>query len=158
MSKIYLSLGTNLGDKENNLEHALHFLSEKVIILKKSSLYETEPVGFKDQPWFLNMVIEGETDLSPDDLLEFTKSIESKMKRVKTIVNGPRIIDVDILLYDDQEIETDLLIIPHPRMQQRAFVMVPLYEIAPDLMISGRHIQEVMANLNGERIVRYEKN
>lgn len=158
MSKIYLSLGTNLGDKENNLESALHFLSEKVIILKKSSLYETEPVGFKDQPWFLNMVIEGETDLSPDDLLEFTKSIESKMKRVKTIVNGPRIIDVDILLYDDQQIETDQLIIPHPRMQQRAFVMVPLYEIAPDLIISGKSIKEIMGNLNGEKIACYEKN
>ncbi|MBR0598648.1 2-amino-4-hydroxy-6-hydroxymethyldihydropteridine diphosphokinase [Sinanaerobacter chloroacetimidivorans] len=154
MSKIYLSLGTNLGDKKSNLEYALHLLSEKVIILKKSSFYETEPVGFKDQPWFLNMVIEGETDLSSGDLLYFAKNIESKMKRVKTIVNGPRIIDIDILLYDDQEIETENLIIPHPRMQQRAFVMVPLYEIASDLIVSGKSIKEIMESFKGEKITR----
>ncbi len=82
---------------------ALRLLSEEVKILKKSSLYETEPVGFQDQPWFLNMAAEGETDLLPEALLRFTQSIESKMKRVKTMINGPRIIDVDILLYDDMK-------------------------------------------------------
>ena len=152
MSKIYLSLGTNLGDRELNLENALHFLSKEIVILKKSSLYETEPVGFQDQPWFLNMVIEGETDLSPGDFLSLTQSIERKMKRVKTFVNGPRIIDVDILLYEDEKIETESLVIPHPRMLQRAFVMIPLYEISSDLMISGRNIADMMGNFSGERI------
>lgn len=152
MSKIYLSLGTNLGDKEENLENALRLLSEKVKILKTSSLYETEPVGFTDQPWFLNMVLEGDTGLSPSDLLSFTKSIEGEMKRIKTIVNGPRIIDVDILLYDEEKIETEDLMIPHPRMMGRAFVMVPLYEIAPNLIIFGNSIHNIMANFNGEKI------
>lgn len=152
MSKVYLSLGTNLGDKESNLKHALLLLSEEVKILKTSSLYETEPVGFKDQPWFLNMVFEGDTDLSPSDLLCFTKSIESEMKRIKTIVNGPRIIDIDILLYDDEKIETENLIIPHPRMLERAFAMVPLYEISSDLIIFGKSINDIMKNFNGEKI------
>jgi len=154
MSKIYLSLGTNLGDKESNIEHALNLLSQEVKILKTSSLYETEPVGFKDQPWFLNMVLEGDTDLSARDLLCFTKRIESEMKRVKTIVNGPRIIDVDILLYEDEKIESEDLIIPHPRMLQRAFVMIPLYEISSDLIILGKSIKDIMGNFNGEEIFK----
>lgn len=152
MSRIFLGIGTNLGDKENNLKHALCLLSEKVKILKRSSYYETEPVGYKDQPWFLNMVIEGETDLSPESLLIFIKGIESEMKRVKTIVNGPRIIDVDILLYEDKIIQTENLAIPHPRMLLRAFVMVPLFEIAPDIVISGRNIKEIMSEFEGEEI------
>ena len=93
---------------------------------------KTEPVGFKDQPWFLNMVLEGDTDLSAEELLRFVKGIESEMKRVKTMRNGPRIIDVDILLYNDEKIETEELTVPHPRMLQRAFVMVPLNEISPE--------------------------
>jgi 2-amino-4-hydroxy-6-hydroxymethyldihydropteridine diphosphokinase len=152
MSKVYLSLGANLGDKESNLEHALRLLSGEVAILKKSSLYETEPVGFKDQPWFLNMVVEGDTDLSPEDLLSLTQSIEHEMKRVKTIVNGPRIIDIDILLYEDVAIETELLTIPHPRMLKRAFVMVPLYEISPELMLPGKSIKDIMEHFSGEKI------
>jgi 2-amino-4-hydroxy-6-hydroxymethyldihydropteridine diphosphokinase len=152
MSKIYLGLGTNLGDKERNLEQALRFLSEKIAILKKSSFYETAPVGFKDQPWFLNAVIEGETRLPPDGLLRFTQGTESRMKRVRTIVNGPRIIDIDILLYGDEEIETENLTIPHPRMLQRAFVMVPLYEISSELTIFGESIKEIMENFSGEAI------
>ena len=152
MSKIYLSLGANLGDKEGNLEHALRLLSGEVAILKKSSLYETEPVGFKDQPWFLNMVVEGDTNLSPENLLSLTQGIEHEMKRVKTIVNGPRIIDIDILLYEDVAIESELLTIPHPRMLERAFVMVPLYEISPELMLSGKSIKDIMEHFSGEEI------
>jgi 2-amino-4-hydroxy-6-hydroxymethyldihydropteridine diphosphokinase len=157
MSRIFLSLGTNLGDKESNLEQAIRLLSGEVAIRKKSSNYETEPVGFSDQPWFLNMVVEGETDLSPDDLLGFTKSIEIRMKRIKTIVNGPRIIDVDILLYDDVNIETEHLVIPHPRMFERAFVLVPLYEIAPELLLSGKSMKEIMDHLSGEKIYKREQ-
>jgi 2-amino-4-hydroxy-6-hydroxymethyldihydropteridine diphosphokinase len=152
MSRVYLGLGTNLGDTERNLEQALRYLSEKVTILKKSSLYETEPVGFKDQPWFLNMVAEAETDLSPSELICFTQDTEKRMKRVKTIVNGPRIIDIDILLYDDERVDAEGLTIPHPRMRERAFVMVPLYEISPELVISGKSIAAIMADFSGERI------
>lgn len=152
MSKIYLSLGTNLGNKKENLTYAVQLLSEKINILKTSSFYETEPVGYKDQPWFMNIVVEGITHLSPEDLLVFTQSIEQAMKRVKTIVNGPRIIDVDILLYESVKINTETLIIPHPRMTERAFVMYPLFEISPELLIEGKSLKNMMENFKGEEI------
>ncbi len=155
MSRIYLSIGTNLGEKEKNIEHALQLLSNEIKIRKTSSLYETEPVGFKDQPWFLNMVLKGDTDLPPEELLRFTKGIESEMKRVKTIINGPRIIDVDILLYDDEKIETEELTVPHPRMLQRAFVMIPLYEISPELTICSNSIKEMMKDFKGEKVQKH---
>lgn len=154
MNKIFLSLGTNLGDKEANLETALLLLSEKVDILKKSSYYETEPVGYNDQPWFLNMVIEGETELCAKDTLLLIKAIENKMKRIKIVLNGPRIIDIDILIFGNEKIETEELTIPHPRMLLRAFVMVPLFEIAPDIEISGRKIKDIIGNLEGEKICK----
>ncbi|WP_019230021.1 2-amino-4-hydroxy-6-hydroxymethyldihydropteridine diphosphokinase [Sedimentibacter sp. B4] len=156
MSKIYLSLGTNLGNTKENLTHAVQLLSEKINILKTSSFYETEPVGYKDQPWFMNIVVEGTTHLSPEDLLVFTQSIEQAMKRVKTIVNGPRIIDVDILLYEDVKLNTETLIIPHPRMTERAFVMYPLFEISPDLLIEGKSLKNIMENFKGEEIKRLD--
>lgn len=152
MSRVYLGLGSNIGDTRRNIESALLLLEKKVNILNKSSYYETEPVGFKDQAWFLNIVVEGETDLNPRQLLDFTQSIERDMKRVKTIVNGPRIIDVDILMYDDIKMESDNLTIPHPRMHERAFVMVPTFEIAPDLMINNKPIKDIMKNFKGEEI------
>ncbi len=156
MSKIYLSLGTNLGNKKENLTYAVQLLSEKINILKTSSFYETEPVGYKDQPWFMNIVVEGTTHLSPEDLLVFTQSIEQAMKRVKTIVNGPRIIDVDILLYESVNINTETLIIPHPRMTERAFVMYPLFEISPDLIIDGKSLKNMMESFKGEEIKRLD--
>ncbi|MEA5096683.1 MAG: 2-amino-4-hydroxy-6-hydroxymethyldihydropteridine diphosphokinase [Sedimentibacter saalensis] len=156
MSKIYLSLGTNLGNKKENLTYAVQLLSEKIDILKTSSFYETEPVGYKDQPWFMNIVVEGTTHLSPEDLLVFTQSIEQAMKRVKTIVNGPRIIDVDILLYESVKINTETLIIPHPRMTERAFVMYPLFEISPDLIIDGKSLKNMMESFKGEEIKRLD--
>lgn len=154
MSRVFFSIGTNLGQRKDNIEHALKLLSEKVKIIKVSSYYETEPVGYKDQPWFLNIAAEGETDMAPQELLSFTQSIEKEMKRVKTMVNGPRIIDVDILLYDDLKLETENLIIPHPRMASRAFVMVPLFEIARDIFIGGVDINDIMADFKGEEVRR----
>lgn len=154
MSRIYIGIGTNLGDKEDNLKQAIELLSEKVSIRKVSSLYETEPVGYQDQPWFLNLVLEGETSLEPNELLDFTQGIEKQMKRIKTIVNGPRIIDVDILLYEQQQMETERLTVPHPRMVDRAFVMVPLFEIAPNLMLSGKTMGEWMEDFHGEQIIK----
>ena len=152
MNKVYLGLGSNIGDSKKNIESALLLLGEKVNIVNKSSYYETEPVGFKDQPWFLNIVVEGRTDLNPRELLDFTQSVERDMKRVKTIVNGPRIIDVDILIYDDVKMESENLTIPHPRMDERAFVMVPIFEIAPNLVINNIPIEDIMENLKGEEI------
>ncbi len=157
MTKIYLSLGTNLGDREANLTRALELLSARVRIVKVSSRYKTEPVGYRDQPWFLNLAAVGETDLSPEALLDFTQSVERAMKRVKNFVNGPRIIDVDILLYGDQTIRTDRLVIPHPRMLERAFVLVPLLEVAPDLVIGGRPLREFMELFQGEEIYKNDE-
>lgn len=154
MNKIYLSLGSNIGDTKANLDTAMGLLGEKINILNCSSYYETEPVGYKDQDWFLNIVLEGETSLGPEELLRFTQGIESKMKRKKTIRFGPRIIDIDILLYGQLRLQTQDLIIPHPRMCERAFVMVPLYEIAPNLMIEGKKIREITDELEGEQVYK----
>lgn len=157
MSKIYLGLGSNLGDQRANLETALQLLSEQVKIMKRSAFYESEPVGFADQPWFLNIVVEGETELDPEALLRFTQSIEAKMKRVKTVRFGPRTIDVDILLYEGETRETETLTIPHPRMKERAFVMVPLHEIAPDLRVGSQTVREILEDLHGEAIRRVDE-
>ncbi len=152
MNRIYLGLGSNIGDTRENLDKAVELIKDKVKVLSQSSYYETEPVGYKDQDWFLNVVIEGETNLSPEELLKFTQSIESELKRVKTIRFGPRVIDVDILLYEQLKLDTKDLIIPHPRMSERAFVMVPLYEIAPNIVIDGRKIKDIVEGLEGEEI------
>lgn len=157
MSKIYLGLGSNIGETKKNIESALALLGEKVNILKSSSYYQTEPIGFKDQPWFLNMVVKGETDLNPYELLDFTQSIEKEMRRVKTILNGPRIIDIDILMYDDIKIKSDRLTIPHPRMHERAFVMIPIFEIAPKLTINNKSIEDIIKKLKGQEIKKLEE-
>ena len=153
-SKVFLGLGSNIGDTMQNMNNALVFLQEKIHITNKSSYYKTEPVGYKEQDWFLNMVIEGETHLSPQELLDFTQSIEMKMKRVKTIINGPRIIDIDILLYSNIEIISKELNIPHPRMFERAFVIVPLSEIAPDMIINGKPIKDILFDINDEKVYK----
>jgi 2-amino-4-hydroxy-6-hydroxymethyldihydropteridine diphosphokinase len=152
MNRVYFSLGSNMGDTAANLREALRLLSEQVEITEVSSLYDTEPVGYSAQDWFLNLAAGGLTSLSPFELLAFTQSIEKRMKRVKTIVNGPRVIDVDILLYNDEQIASDTLTLPHPRMLERAFVLAPLCEIAPGLMVDGRYIKDCLDGLNGERI------
>ncbi len=131
MAKCFIGIGSNLGDRERNIRRAIAFLKEaRIEVLKESSLIETEPVGFQKQGKFLNGVLEVSTNLEPAKLLKTFKSIEKKMGRVKTIRNGPRIIDLDILLYEDKVIRTPRLIIPHPRMLKRNFVMKPLKEIA----------------------------
>ncbi len=137
MKTVYLALGTNVGERKRNLEKAIQALKDHPLIQVKkiSSLYETEPVGFLDQDKFLNQVLECEVDLSAKELIQTTQAIEKKLGRKKTFLNGPRIIDIDILLYEDIEINEADLIIPHPRMQQRAFVLVPLEELAADLVI-----------------------
>jgi len=132
--KIYLSLGSNVGDREANLRAAIAALAGTgVRVTRVSSFYETEPVDFLEQPWFLNCVVEGETELEPLALLRALREIESRMGNKKLIAKGPRLIDMDILLYGQETIDTPELQVPHPRMTERRFVLVPLAEIAPEL-------------------------
>lgn len=124
-----------MGDRNENIRKALQYIEEeKISIRKQSSIIETDPVGGPPQGKFLNLVIEAETDFSPVNLLIKLKAIEQKLGRVKTVQDGPRSIDLDILLYDDQKIETPELTIPHPRMFLRDFVLIPLKEIAPEVL------------------------
>lgn len=131
----FLGLGSNLGPRREYLQQAVRLLTAHPIkIIKCSSLYETEPVEVQSQPWFLNCVLQVETDLSPSELLSLTQSIENQLGRRKGLAKGPRTIDIDILLAEDLILETEELIIPHPRLAERNFVLAPLAEIAPEVV------------------------
>jgi len=135
VGQIYLSLGSNVGDRAANIARALADLSRRgVRITRRSSMYETEPVEFREQDWFLNSVAEAETDLSPPELMNAILAVECTLGRERRIPKGPRIIDIDILFYGDEVIRTPEVEIPHPRMAARRFVLVPLAEIAPNAM------------------------
>jgi 2-amino-4-hydroxy-6-hydroxymethyldihydropteridine diphosphokinase len=130
---IYLSLGSNLGDRAANLERAIEALSEiGARVLRRASTYETEPVDFLAQPWFLNCVVEAETLLEPRQLLEGLQAIEHKLGSRKLVPLGPRIIDLDVLFYEAEVIHEAGIEIPHPRLAERRFVLIPLAEIAPE--------------------------
>jgi 2-amino-4-hydroxy-6-hydroxymethyldihydropteridine diphosphokinase len=134
MTTVYLALGSNIGNRVENLRKALALLAEaRIKIEKASAIYETEPVDYLDQDWFLNAVCEAETNLDPFALLKTMRVIESTMGSKKVFAKGPRLIDLDILLFGDQTIDTLELQVPHPRMLNRTFVMAPLAEIAPNL-------------------------
>jgi 2-amino-4-hydroxy-6-hydroxymethyldihydropteridine diphosphokinase len=134
MAIAYIGIGSNLGNRRENCLLAIELLREKgIIVLKQSSLYETEPWGMKDQPRFINMAIQIETSLEPSELLTVLKDIEKKIGRGKSSKWGPRTIDLDILLFDDIILNEDNLTIPHPLMHERDFVLRPLSEIAPDI-------------------------
>jgi 2-amino-4-hydroxy-6-hydroxymethyldihydropteridine diphosphokinase len=131
MAIVYIGLGSNVGDRHRNCLTAIELLRQNgLLVAKQSSMHETEPWGVTDQPEFVNMTVETETDLAPIKLLEVLKKIEKDMGRQDTIKWGPRIIDLDILLYDDIIMKTDSLTIPHSLMHERAFVLGPLSEIA----------------------------
>jgi 2-amino-4-hydroxy-6-hydroxymethyldihydropteridine diphosphokinase len=131
---IYLSLGSNVGDRQANLRAALERLAAPDLRVKRvSPVYETEPVGYLDQRWFLNLAAEAETDLFPMQLLARTQKIERALGRVRTVPNGPRTIDIDILLYGKAVVRSARLEIPHPRMTERRFVLAPLADLAPAL-------------------------
>ena len=154
--KIYLALGSNLGDRMGNLRSAVERLSQTVNIKKISSVYETEPVYYKEQPLYLNAVLSAVTELEPSDLLRFVKGIESDLGRQPGFRNAPRIIDIDIIFYGDRIIETAELAIPHPRLAERAFVLVPLAEIAPGLVhpVIRKKITKLLAEVKGVDGVR----
>lgn len=133
MKKVYLSLGSNLGSREANLRAGVAALAGAgVHATRVSSIYETEPVDYLDQGWFLNCVVEAETELDPLELLRKLRDIESRLESKKLIPKGPRILDMDILLYGQETIATEELQVPHPRMLQRRFVLLPLAEIAAE--------------------------
>ena len=131
---VYLSLGSNLGDRKTILRAAIEALSAvNLRVIKMSSIYETEPKDFLDQPWFLNCVVEAETSLPPLELLRTLRGIEAQLGSKKEFAKGPRLLDIDILLYGEETVDLPELQIPHPRMLERKFVLAPLVEIAPRL-------------------------
>lgn len=134
MNKIILSLGSNIGDLNENLNTAINMIKENCTVLKISSFIKTEPMEFKDQPDFLNAALIAETELCPHSLLAFLKNIEIRVGRKKNFRYGPRKIDIDIIFYNDSIIESNELTIPHPKAHVRDFVLRPLQEISPDLM------------------------
>ena len=142
----YLGLGSNLGNRQDNLDRALDILGQRLRVDKVSSVYDTEPVGNIDQPRFLNLVCQVYTRLNPIELLTLAKGIESKLGRASSKSNAPRPIDIDILFHGNQVIETPELVIPHPKLAERAFVLIPLAEITPDLThpVSGKTIKELL--------------
>jgi 2-amino-4-hydroxy-6-hydroxymethyldihydropteridine diphosphokinase len=154
---IYLSLGSNLGDRAANLDRAIAALpGTGVRMLRRSSLYETEPVDFLAQPWFLNCVVEAESSLMPRELLHALQGIERAFGSKKLVARGPRIIDLDILFYGASVIRTEEMEIPHPRMAQRRFVLAPLAELAPGLRhpVLGATIVELIAAAQDQSTVR----
>jgi 2-amino-4-hydroxy-6-hydroxymethyldihydropteridine diphosphokinase len=134
LTVIYLSLGSNVGNRRKFLKDAIDKLSKRIDGILSSSIYETEPWGKLDQAWFLNLCIKGHTELSPEELLSFTKSVEVDLGRKHTTRWGPREIDIDILFYGNRVIESDKIKIPHPYLAKRAFVLTPLAEIAADFI------------------------
>jgi len=155
LKQVYIALGSNLGDRAENLRLAReHLAGPELRVLRDSSVYETAPRGVEDQPWFLNQVLECETDLFPRQLLSRLKKIERTMGRRKRAVNGPREIDLDILLYGDMVVKAQKLEIPHPRMAERRFVLEPLAELAPEKRHPGtrKTVKEMLAGVVGQAV------
>lgn len=154
MAKAYLGLGSNIGNKKENIEKALGLLEayEDIRITAVSSYYETDPVGYLEQDCFLNIAVTIETSLKPKQLLCCCNEIENQLKRKREIRWGPRTLDVDILLYENYFSQDEELTIPHPRMCERSFVMIPLYEIAKDIRVLDQDIKSIVESLGQEGI------
>jgi 2-amino-4-hydroxy-6-hydroxymethyldihydropteridine diphosphokinase len=152
----YLSAGSNLGDRRHNLKSALKRMDGAGTVRATSSLFETEPVGLRDQPWFLNLAFELATGLPAEGLLRFCQTTEVRLGRIRTFRNAPRTVDLDLLFFDDDVINEPDLTVPHPRMGQRRFVLVPLAEIAPGLRhpVSKLTIREMLQRCEDPSEVR----
>ncbi len=151
---VYLALGTNLGDRLANLKAAIDLLSRSAVLGPRSNIYETPPWGYADQPAFLNMAVKCKTDLDAASLLKRLKQIEVEVGRVESFRWGPRQMDIDILFYDDLVFESESLVIPHPHLHERAFVLVPLADIAPDFVhpVLKKTIKELLAQVGNTEI------
>ncbi|HTA44258.1 MAG TPA: 2-amino-4-hydroxy-6-hydroxymethyldihydropteridine diphosphokinase [Bryobacteraceae bacterium] len=155
MKIVYLGLGSNVGDSESLLQSALDALNGPDLkLLRVSGIYETEPIGLREQRWFLNLAAEFETNLFPKQLLHRIQKVEKNLGRTRTVRNGPRTIDIDILLYGNAVVETDELEIPHPRYRERRFTLAPLAELNPALRdpVTHRTMAEMLAGLKGQSI------
>jgi len=154
--RAYISAGSNIGDRKANLQFALTSLAQRNRVQKVSSCFETEPVGFLHQPWFMNLAVEIETPFNPFELLTVCKSIEAACGRVRTFPNAPRTLDLDILLFDDLVMSDNDLIIPHPRLAARRFVLAPLAQIAPEAVhpVFGKTVRELFEHCEDPSEVR----
>lgn len=154
---VFIALGSNIGDRLCALKKARHLMLSDIIPISFSKIYETPPWGYADQPSFLNQVIKGQTSLSPIALLEKLKEIELELGKQPIFRYGPRVIDLDILFYDNLIYESEKLTIPHPEIVNRAFVLVPLMEIAPNYIhpSCGKKISDLTAQINIENIIKY---
>jgi len=154
----YISLGTNLGDRPGNLRTAVSTLSKSLEVRRLSPVYETPPWGYQDQPPFLNQVLEAGTSLPPLELLAYLKGVEKQMGRVETVRNGPRLIDLDIIFYDDLVLDAPGLVLPHPRLEGRGFVLLPLADLAADFRhpASGETVRQMCAKADLSGIELYE--
>lgn len=144
---VYLALGSNMGNRKENLKEAIASLSPQLDVKAKSHVYETPPWGYENQQNFYNQVVKAQTYLEPEPLLKHLKRLETALGRKTTFRYGPRSIDIDILLYDDLVLNTPLLTIPHPRMHERGFVLLPMMDIAPDLVhpVTQKSVRDMLA-------------
>jgi 2-amino-4-hydroxy-6-hydroxymethyldihydropteridine diphosphokinase len=155
MACVYIGLGSNIGDSKAMLVRAIEGLEAVGLVMQTSRFYRTEPVGVLDQAWFVNAVACIQTNLAPEELLRTLKTLEKTLGRVDGVRFGPRVIDMDILFYDKLVMQSETLTIPHPRLQERRFVLVPLAEIAPELMHPLFHVSiaELLQNTKDTSVV-----